>query len=120
MLVTKGFRSYFLRLYFAIQISCGKPNKLNPTLDINILKFENWQSLVPGLVCDLPSRFCNATFVQCTEIRISTRYYWLQATTYAYATENTEKKVFFFIVNFLLVFIRGTKIFVYQLDMSRL
>ena len=27
---------------------------MNPTLDINILKFENWQSLVPGLVCDLP------------------------------------------------------------------
>ena len=26
---------------------------MNPTLDINILKFENWQSLVPGLVCDL-------------------------------------------------------------------
>ena len=30
---------------------------------------------------------CRATFVQCTEIRISTRYYCLQATTYAYATE---------------------------------
>ena len=27
---------------------------MNPTLDINILEFENWQSLVPGLVCDLP------------------------------------------------------------------
>ena len=26
---------------------------MNPTLDINILKFENWQSLVSGLVCDL-------------------------------------------------------------------
>ena len=26
---------------------------MNPTLDINILKFENWQSLVQGLVCDL-------------------------------------------------------------------
>ena len=54
MLVTKGFRSHFLRLYFAIYISCGKQKKINPTLDINILKFENWQSLVPGLVCDLP------------------------------------------------------------------
>ena len=27
---------------------------MNPTLDINTLNFENWQSLVPGLVCDLP------------------------------------------------------------------
>ena len=37
---------------------------MNPTLDINILKFENWQSLVPGLVCDLPRcverPLCNA------------------------------------------------------------
>ena len=35
-----------------------------PTLDINILKFENWQSLVPGLICDLPrcveQPLCNA------------------------------------------------------------
>ena len=86
---------------------------MNPTLDINILKFENWKSLVLGLVCAIPPRFCRATFVQCTEIRIFTRYYWLQATTHAYATENTEKKLFFFIVNFLLIFIRRTKIFVY-------
>ena len=37
---------------------------MNPTLDINILKFENWQSIVPGLVCDLPRcverPLCNA------------------------------------------------------------
>ena len=37
---------------------------MNPALDINILKFENWQSLVPGLVCDLPRcverPLCNA------------------------------------------------------------
>ena len=37
---------------------------MNPTLDINILKFENWQSLVPGLVWDLPRcierPLCNA------------------------------------------------------------
>ena len=37
---------------------------MNPTLDINILKFENWQSLVPGLVCNLPRcverPLCNA------------------------------------------------------------
>ena len=37
---------------------------------------------------------CRATFVQCTEIRISTRYYCLQATTYAYATE--KKGIIFY------------------------
>ena len=94
---------------------------MNPALDINILKFENWQSLVPGLECDLLSRFCNATFVQCTEIRISTRYFLLQATTYAYATENTEKSIFFFYCQFSTNFHTTHQNFrLYQLGMSRL
>ena len=37
---------------------------MNRTLDINILKIENWPSLVPGLLCDLPRcverPLCNA------------------------------------------------------------
>ena len=33
---------------------------MNPTLDINILKFENWQSLVPGLARCVERPLCNA------------------------------------------------------------
>ena len=61
----------------------------------------------------------------CSEIvanpPISTRYYWLQATTYAYATENTEKKVFFFYCQFSTNFHTTHQNFrLYQLGMSRL
>ena len=45
---------------------------MSPTLDVNILKFKNWQSLVPGSVCDLPRcvarNLCNALkyeFLRC-------------------------------------------------------
>ena len=67
--------------------------------------FEKLAAFSPGFSVQFTA-VCRATFVQCTEIRISTRYYCLQATTYAYAK---EKKELFFILNFLLIFIRSTK-----------
>ena len=55
--------------------------------------FEKLSVFSPGLSVQFTA-LCRATFVQRTEIRISTRYYCLQATTYAYAT---EKKVIIFL-----------------------
>ena len=83
---------------------------MNPTLDINILKFENWQSLVPGLVCDLPRcverPLCNALkyeFLRGIIAYKQLRMLMLQK----------KKRIIFFIFNLLLIFIRSTKTFGY-------
>ena len=83
---------------------------MNPTLDINILKFENWQSLVPGLVCDLPRcverPLCNALkyeFLRGIIAYKQPRMLMLQK----------KKRIIFFIFNLLLIFIRSTKTFGY-------
>ena len=80
---------------------------MNPTLDINILKFENLAVFSPRFSMRFTA-LCRTTFVQCTEIRISTRYHCLQGTTYAYATEKKN------ILNILINFILTPKIFVFQ------
>ena len=83
---------------------------MNPALDINILKSENWQSLVPGLVCDLPRcverPLCNALkyeFLRGIIAYKQLRMLMLQK----------KKKNYFFIFNLLLIFIRSTKTFGY-------
>ena len=83
---------------------------MNPTLDINILKFENWQSLVPGLVCDLPRcverPLCNALkyeFLRGIIAYKQLRMLMLQK----------KKKELFFIFNLLIIFIRSAKTFGY-------
>ena len=85
---------------------------MNPTLDINILKFENWQSLVPGLVCDLPRcverPLCNALkyeFLRGIIAYKQLRMLMLQ--------KKKKKKELFFIFNLLLIFIRSSKTFGY-------
>ena len=82
---------------------------MNSTLDINILKFVNWQSLVPGLVCDLPRcverPLCNALkyeFLRGIIAYKQLRMLMLQ-----------KKKELFSIFNLLLIFIRSTKTFGY-------
>ena len=59
---------------------------MNSTLDINILKLEKLAVFSPGFSMRFTA-LCRATFVQCTEILVSSWHYCLQATTYAYDTE---------------------------------
>ena len=88
---------------------------MNSTLDFNILKFEKLAVFSPGFSMRFTA-LCRATFVQCTEI-VSTRYYCLQGTTYAYDTEKT----FFFSIFYLFSNSYEARIcFGYQSGMSRL
>ena len=84
---------------------------MNPTLDINILEFENWQSLVPGLVCDLPRcverPLCNA--LKYEFLRGIIAYKQLRMLM----LQKKKNKELSFIFNLLLIFIRSTKTFGY-------
>ena len=84
---------------------------MNPTLDINILEFENWHSLVPGLVCDLPRcverPLCNALKYEFLRGIIA---YKQQRMLMLQKKKNKELS---FIFNLLLIFIRSTKTFGY-------
>ena len=84
---------------------------MNPTLDINILKFENWQSLVPGLVCDLPRcverPLCNVLKYEFLRVIIIIAYEQLRMLMLQ------KKKGIIFYFQSSISFIRSTKTFGY-------
>ena len=86
---------------------------MNPTLDINILQFENWQSLVPGLICDLPRcverPLCNALKYEFLRGIIA----YKQLRMLMLQKKQKKNKELSFIFNLLLIFIRSTKTFGY-------
>ena len=84
---------------------------MNPALDINILKFENWQSLVPGLVCDLPR--CVERPLLCNALKYEFLRGIIAYKQLRMLMLQKKKKEHFVFFNLLLIFIRSTKTFGY-------